>query len=276
MGGYVIRGGQVGHARLQVLARAQRPHTLALLDRVGLRHGLRCLDLGCGGGDVTFEIAERIGETGRIAGVDMDEVKVSLARDAAAQKGLTNVTFRVADVNDWQEVAGYDLVYCRFLLQHLSRPLDLLRRMWASLRPGGALIVEDTDFDGKFCYPQNDAFDFYVRNYVAVLRAHGGDPLIGRKLPGYFAEAGIPTPELNLVQRVERTGEGKMMSYLTLEATADAIVKNGLANEDEVKTALVSLLTYTQDPQTVIGDPRVFQLWARRERDVAGRNTSDT
>jgi ubiquinone/menaquinone biosynthesis C-methylase UbiE len=262
---YVIKGGQAGHARLQVLARAQRRHTLSLLDQVRLRDGMQCLDMGCGSGDVTFDIAERIGQAGHVTGLDMDEVKLSLAREAAAQRGLTNVAFRVANVNDWQEVDAYELVYCRFLLQHLSRPLDLLRKMWASLRVGGVLIVEDTDFDGTFCHPPNDAFDFYVRNYIAVLKAHGGDPMIGRKLLAYFAEAGISTPELNLVQRVESVGEGKMISYLTLEATADAIVNNGLATEDDVKTALVSLLAYTQDPTTVIGDPRVFQLWAHKQ-----------
>ena len=84
----------------------------------------------------------------------MDEVKLSLAREAAAQRGLTNVAFRVANVNDWQEVDAYYVVYCRFLFQHLSRLLDLLRKMWASLRVGGVLIVEDTDFDGTFCHPQ--------------------------------------------------------------------------------------------------------------------------
>jgi ubiquinone/menaquinone biosynthesis C-methylase UbiE len=262
---YVIKGGQVGHARLQVLARAQRRHTLSLLDQVGVRDGMRCLDIGCGSGDVTFELAERVGEAGRVTGLDMDDVKLSLASDVAAQRGLTNVTFEVANATDWQEFDAYDLVYCRFLLQHLSQPLDLLRRMWAAVRPEGVLIVEDTDFEGKFCHPANDAFEFYVRNYTAVLRAHGGDPTIGRKLPAYFAEAGIPTPELNLVQRVERSGEGKMMSYLTLEATADAIVKRGLATHDEVKSALMSLLSYTQDPNTVIGDPRVFQVWATND-----------
>jgi ubiquinone/menaquinone biosynthesis C-methylase UbiE len=261
---YVIKGGEVGHARLRVLTRAQRPFTLDLLNQVGVGPGMRCLDLGCGSGDVTLDIAALIGDGGHVTGLDMDELKVSLAIDAAAQRRLTNITFQVANVNDWQDSAAYDFVYCRFLLQHLRRPLDLLQKMWAAVRPGGVLAVEDTDFDGKFCHPPSDAFDFYVRNYVAVLRSHGGDPMIGRKLRAYFAEAGIPTPELNLVQRVETTGEAKVLSYLTLEATAESIVEAGLATDDEVKAALGSLLTYTKDPRTVIGDPRVFQVWARR------------
>jgi ubiquinone/menaquinone biosynthesis C-methylase UbiE len=165
---------------------------------------MRCIDLGCGSGDVTFDIAALIGDGGHVTGLDMDEVKISLAAETAGQQGLTNVRFEVANVNDWQDSPVYDFVYCRFLLQHLRRPLDLLRKMWASVRPGGVLAVEDTDFDGKFCHPPNDAFEFYVRNYVAVIRAHGGDPMIGRKLRAYFAEAGITTPELNLTQRASK------------------------------------------------------------------------
>jgi 2-polyprenyl-3-methyl-5-hydroxy-6-metoxy-1,4-benzoquinol methylase len=106
---------------------------------------MRCLDLGCGGGEVTFELARLVGAQGHVTGVDMDEVKLSLARATAAERGLTNVEFRAGNVNDWDEPAGFDLVYCRFLLQHLSRPVDLLRRMWAAVTSGGAIVVEDAD-----------------------------------------------------------------------------------------------------------------------------------
>jgi hypothetical protein len=50
----------------------------------------------------------------------------------------------------------------------------------------------------------------------------------------------------------------------TLEATAKAIVAEGLASEDEVRSAIASLSEFTNDPGTVIGDPRIFQVWARR------------
>lgn len=65
-----------------------------------------------------------------------------------------------------------------------------------------------------------------------------------------------------------------MISYLTLEATADVIVNNGLATDDEVKTALVSPLAYTQDPTTVIGDPRVFPLWAHKQPVTSKRRSA--
>lgn len=259
----MIRGGRAGYDRLRILARARWPDTGDLLARSGLRSGMRCLDLGCGGGEVTLEIARLVGPDGWVIGVDMDEVKLELARVAAAERGHTNVEFRVADVNRWHETAAYDLVYCRFLLQHLSRPVDLLQRMWAAVRPSGALVVEDADFDG-LCQPPNDGFAFYARTYPRVLARYGGDPAYGRKLYGCFLEAGIPDPSLSLVQRVDAEGEAKTLSLSTLEATAEPIVSEKLASAEDVNAAIASLAGFTSDPTTLVGDPRVFQVWAGR------------
>jgi SAM-dependent methyltransferase len=106
----------------------------------------------------------------------MDEIKLSLARREAVGRGLGNVEFRLLDVEDWDEPGSYDVVCCRFLLQHLSQPVGLLRRMWAGVRPGGVLIVEDADFDGWCCHPPNDGFDFFVRTYSlcrSIIELHG-------------------------------------------------------------------------------------------------------
>jgi ubiquinone/menaquinone biosynthesis C-methylase UbiE len=225
---------------------------------------MRCVDLGCGGGEVTFEMARLVGAAGHVTGVDMDEVKLSLGRASATQRGCANVEFRAGNVTDWDEPARYDVVYCRFLLQHLSRPVDLLRRMWAAVAPGGAIVVEDADFGGLFCHPPNDGFAFYARVYPRVLERRGGDGAIGRKLYRHFLEAGIPDPDLRLVQRADVNGEAKTLSLSTLEGTADAIVEEGLASVDEVNAALADLAAFTADRATVVGDPRVFQLWCSR------------
>jgi 2-polyprenyl-3-methyl-5-hydroxy-6-metoxy-1,4-benzoquinol methylase len=152
VGRYVIRGGRDGYNRLLLLARASWPDTAVLFSRAGIRPGMRCVDLGCGGGEVTFELAWLVEPGGSVTGVDMDEVKLDLARQAAVERGVSNVEFVARNVNRWDEPDGYDVVYSRFLLQHLSEPVDLLRRMWAAVRSGGLMIVEDADFDGWCCH----------------------------------------------------------------------------------------------------------------------------
>ena len=260
----MIRGGERGYDRLALLARTRWPDTAALFARAGLSSGMRCIDLGCGGGQVTLEIARLAAPGGSAVGVDMDQIKLDLARQAAAEAGLGNVEFRQLNVGEWNEPGSYDAVYCRFLLQHLTEPVDLLGRMWAAVRPGGVLIVEDADFDGWCCDPPNEGFDFFVRTFSKVLRQRGGDAAFGRKVYGGFLAAGIPRPEVSVVQPMWTEEEGKTLAWSTLEATADAIIAGGVASQDEVTAALTTLWQFTADPQTLISGPRIFQLWSSR------------
>jgi ubiquinone/menaquinone biosynthesis C-methylase UbiE len=261
---YVIRGGEEGFRRLRTLASLRLPDTRALFDRVGVRAGWTCADLGSGSGDITADLSRRVGPMGTVAGYDMDATKVELARRLADEEGLANIRFEVADLRTWAAGPEYDLVYCGLVLQHLRDPSDLILRMWAAVRPGGYLVVEDADFDGLFCYPPSDAFDFYAQQYCAVLSSQGGDPHLGRKLYSLFLEAGIGRPEVKLVQRADTAESGKAMSAWTLAATAEAILDQNLATSDDIDSALAQLRAYVSDPGTLVGDPRIFQVWARK------------
>src|SRR5215469_5582390 len=96
---YVIRGGDEGKRRLELVGRTLWPTTYRLLKSSGIRTGMTVLDLGCGGGDVTMGIARM---TGRAVGIDMDPVKLDHARADAARRGL-NIEFRAGNVYEWNE-----------------------------------------------------------------------------------------------------------------------------------------------------------------------------
>ena len=224
---------------------------------------MNAVDLGCGGGNVVLEIATLVAPA-LVTGIDMDDVKLALARKAAAARGLANVRFQAMDLRDWHEHAAYDVVYARFVLQHLAQPVEMLGRMWEAVRSGGVLIVEDADFDGWACHPTRTGFDVFTRTYAEVIRRAGGDHSIGRKLYAYFLEAGIGRPEIKVVQPVSIEGEAKSLPWTTLDATADLIVAESIASRDEVEAALLDLETTTKDPGSLITGPRIFQLWCRR------------
>lgn len=105
---------------------------------------------------------------------------------------------------------------------------------------------------------------FWVEAYQRALERHGGDPQIGRKLYGYFPAAGIPDPTITLAQRADSIGEVKTLPYSTVEATAEAIVQEGIAIVAEVASALASLADFAEDSGSLCGSPRVFQAWSRR------------
>ena len=93
---YVLRGGQWGYDRLKLLARIKRDDTLELLLRAGIRPGMRCLDLGCGGGEVTFDLAAAAGPEGSVIGVDMDAEKLALARESARERGIGEILVSIS------------------------------------------------------------------------------------------------------------------------------------------------------------------------------------
>jgi len=211
---YIIRGGIEGKKRLEALARTMWPTTSRALERAGLTRGATCLDLGCGGGDVTFEMARLAGPDGRVVGLDFDELKIDLARQSAAERGLGNIEFRQLDVENWNEEARYDFIYSRFLLTHLKNPGEVLRQMRRAVRPGGVALVEDIDFAGYVHYPRCAALEKYVSLYQAVAARRGCDADIGPKLYLMLLDAGWQQLELEVVQPTFVRGEGKRMAIL--------------------------------------------------------------
>jgi tRNA A58 N-methylase Trm61 len=105
---YIICGGVEGRERLRILACVMLPTTLSLFDRVGITPGIACLDVGCGGGDVTFDLAQLVGPEGRVVGSDIDETKLELARREAEDRRLGNVEFRLLDIGQSEGAPEFD------------------------------------------------------------------------------------------------------------------------------------------------------------------------
>jgi ubiquinone/menaquinone biosynthesis C-methylase UbiE len=258
---YIIRGGVEGRARLAVVARVLFPTTRSLLDRFEPLQGGVLIDAGCGGGDVTFELAARAGATGCAIGLDVDDVKLELARAAAAERGLANVEFRKVDVLDAWPVGGASLVYIRFVLMHLTDPGTMLARAREALRPGGVLVVEDVDYGGEFCDPPCAAFNRYSDLFVQAAQRRGADPFIGRKLTRMLQDAGFSHVDSALVQPYGRSGDVKQLQLLTFLAIRDALVESGMADAAEIAGIARELDAFAARADTTLGCPRIFQVW---------------
>src|SRR5687767_8116786 len=126
---YIIRGGLKGRERLRVLWRVLQPTTLQLFNRAGVKPGMTCLDLGCGGGDVCFDLAEIADTDGKVTGIDLDTAKIEIARQEALERKLLNVEFNADDMFSFEAQREVDIVYTRFLLTHLKDPDSALKRM---------------------------------------------------------------------------------------------------------------------------------------------------
>jgi SAM-dependent methyltransferase len=247
------------------------PATTALLDRVGVADDAACLDVGCGGGDVTLELARRA-RGGRIVGLDLDEAKLEIARTEAREAGVDNVEYRCEDLRNAELGTGYDLVHARFVLSHLVDPQAAVDRLVEALRPGGLLVVTDIEKTAAICEPSHRSFARYIELYVLAARARGVDPDIGPRLPAILANAGCSPVHVNVAQPVGRRPDGyegdvKLTAPVTLESIADAILTPGLAERGELDAAVDDLYRLAADDETLIGTPRMVQAWGYRPSD---------
>lgn len=260
---YVLRGGDHGAERLRLLASVKWPSTQPLLQRAGLRVGMRCLDVGCGIGAVTLRMAEAVHPEGRVTGIDFDARCIGLAQLEAEQLGL-KVEFRTGSASDLADRSEYDLVFSRFLLTHLPEPERALESMVLAARPGGVVVVEDIQFTGHFSHPPCPAFDRYVALYQDVVRHKGGDPNIGPRLLGMLLDAGLTDVELEVIQPSYWYGPGKQIAAVTMEHIREAVVTAGLASEAEVTSVVDEIKSFADDPRTLLSLPRIFQVWGTR------------
>src|SRR3954451_10450115 len=118
----------------------RRPLATAL-DRLGLREGWKCVDVGAGGGGVSVALAEVVGRDGRVYAVDSDPAaRDEVARAAAAHAQVVAITQAAEDLLLPEPV---DLAFCRFLLMHVDDPLAVLRRMGQAVRAGGWVVAQE-------------------------------------------------------------------------------------------------------------------------------------
>ena len=182
--------------RLREQARMWEAGTSALLDRVGLGAGARCLDVGCGPGEVMRLMAERVGPTGQVIGVDADAALGVHAIAGLQAAGHRQCRFEALDVEaDVIPSGPYDLVFARLLLLYVGDQPAVLRRLWDAVAPGGHLVVQEHDIEGGTVIPELDVVDEFLRVVRGTFRASVNDLRLGLRMPALFDEAGIGLPD---------------------------------------------------------------------------------
>lgn len=160
-----------------------------LLDH--LAPGMRLLDVGCGPGTITIDLATRVAPSA-VVGIDSAEGPLVSAREVAQAAGVDNVTFEVADGMGLPfEDGAFDVVHAHQVLQHVPDPVGMLREMRRVCRAGGLIAVRDSDYAAFAWYPAIPALDEWLELYHRVARASGGEPDAGRRLLAWAHEAGL-------------------------------------------------------------------------------------
>ena len=154
-----------------------------------LRPGMNVLDVGCGPGTITADLARRVAP-GTVVGIDRSDDVIALAAESVGD--VDGLLFTTGDVYALDaDDATFDIVHAHQVLQHLSDPVAALREMRRVCRPDGLVAVRDSDY-GAFTWAPNDpALDRWLSLYREVARSNDAEPDAGRYLKGWAQRAGF-------------------------------------------------------------------------------------
>jgi ubiquinone/menaquinone biosynthesis C-methylase UbiE len=143
---YVLGGTGHEHERHIRQAKIFNPFTERLFRNAGVARGQRVLDIGSGVGDIAMLVAELVGPTGEVVGVERDANTLAKARSRIAEAQLRNVSFVEIDVNRLVSELNskpFDVVVGRLILEFLPDPGAVLRSLSKLVRPGGIIVFQD-------------------------------------------------------------------------------------------------------------------------------------
>jgi ubiquinone/menaquinone biosynthesis C-methylase UbiE len=267
--GYVLARTSAEYQRLRQQARLWEQVTAQVLDRVGINAGMRCLDVGCGPGEVMRLVAERVGATGRVTGLDNDG---RIGREAVEVLRATvagQFEFIQADAETTGEPPGgpFDLVYARLLLFHLSDPVAMLRKMYAWTRPGGVLLVQDLDFHPMDIVPRPATWAEFENVMFGVFDRAGRDTRIGLKLPLHFAAAGVGEPDgTDVAGQLLPLAEIGGLFQAVYESMQPAGLRLGLTTEDAGQAFIAEITEAIRDRRGVGMAPLLVSAWKHKPR----------
>jgi len=174
------------HAWFSVQAGWTRPTRMWLYRQAGLAQARAVLEVGCGTGAITGELARL--SSAHVVGLDLDSGMLTFAR-----RQEDGVTYVQGDAHALPFPGGFfDIVVCHYLLLWLAEPAQGVREMTRVLRPAGTVLAcAEPDYGGRVDHPPELAS--LGRLQAEALRQQGADPEIGRRLGELFVAAGLQT-----------------------------------------------------------------------------------
>ena len=157
-----------------------------------LEPGADVLDVACGPGTITVDLAGRVGDTGSVVGVDAASDVIQRADALLAEGGSGNCRFEVADVYELRFADDtFDIAHAHQLLKHLTDPVAALLEMARVTKPGGLIAVSEADYGGMIWAPRDGLLDRWMALYHDITDANEVQADAGRYLLGWAQHAGL-------------------------------------------------------------------------------------
>lgn len=223
-----------------------------LIDR--LVPGADVLDVGCGPGTITADIAGRVAP-GHVLGVDASPDAIAAARAELDAAGLTNAEVRVDDVYALAiDDASFDVVHAHQVLQHVTDPVGALREMRRVCRPGGVVAARDSVYRAMSWFPADPMLDRWLELYCAVAEGNGGEPDAGSRLVAWAHAAGCHDVETSASAWCYATPDerawwgGLWADRITGSRFGEQAIERGLATQTELAALADAWGRWSQQP----------------------------
>ncbi|KVD50238.1 SAM-dependent methyltransferase [Burkholderia sp. ABCPW 11] len=253
--------------RLQRQAYQLATESKWLFDQIPLKRGGKVVEIGCGPHGCLDMLAERVGASGLVIGVERSDESVGLARAMARERGLGNVEVVHRDArNTGLPRNTFDLVTLRLVLVNVPQPEEIVREAMSLVRPGGWIALHEADYLSFVCDPPSEAWERYMQLFSGYSEKNGIDPYIGRKLPRLLREiTGIQKIMVNpLIHVYPPDHERRYLAHDFAENLSDRLVAELPISKDEYESLKLALRQHIADPNTLVVSHLFFQVWGQK------------
>jgi len=236
------------------------PVTDRLLGSLPLPSASRCLDVGCGMGETTRQLAGKLDNGVELIGVDQDPNLIEVARSVPCAEDGKN-TFQQGDAAHLEfEDQTFDFVFARYLLHHLDHPQVVLAEMLRVCKSGGIVAVQEPDCAKQYCYPDSWAYekipDIYSRLFA--------NAFIGRQLYSLFQQLGCPSPHIDVVTLAGINVELRRSYRMVMEAIGPALIEKGILDSKELQELCGELRRVEEQDDVLCVWSPTFSVWVNR------------
>jgi SAM-dependent methyltransferase len=253
-------------ARLELQHRVWKEETDAVVLRAGFKTGDRLLDIGCGPGYLTFDLAKVVGPEGSVLAVDTSEMFIGRLRSEAAERQVSQIQAEVVDAAEYEiPDAALDGAICRWVLMFLPNPGRAIDRVARALRPGGMLaVMEYVNFRSISLWPRAKSFDRLYEAVYGLIHNSGGDPDIGGRIPELARDAGLETVALLPYWRLGRPGSSLWKWLEAVNRNHANLVAEGLLTPTQLEEYERHWAERSADPAAFFTAPPVLVTLARK------------
>ena len=216
--------------------------------------GMSLLDVGCGPGTITADLAQCVPD-GRVVGID---VPPDLMATAQRDRGSDRVSFEVGDIYALRfDDDTFDVVFAHQVLQHLGDPVAALREMRRVLKPGGLVAVRDSDYGAFVWTPEDPRLTRWMALYHELTRRNRAEADAGRYLHRWvrdagFAELRVSSSNWTFQNAEDRAWWGSLWADRVRQSEfARQSLEYGLTDERELESIAEAFLQWADDPDAL-------------------------